>query len=376
MTMYVRTTRGDWAPHKDTPTGKTRTGRQLYTLEEALESGYELPKKESKPDQKSGQHITLDFESRPATFDGATLFLGTLTVDGATEDITFSMLPSSRSNSYRTLNPKTGEVSAEYTVTRLIVKGSQWKVETFGDVVDSSFNNVNDARNPLRNSLQLLQNNDKVRSVHMDDHLFLVQNELEALAPETKTIVRNGVERTVRVAPAYVPKNIPNGADGATSWLQIWFDRRIDRSGNQRSLYAFYQEWKNNRFDGDTAAFEALRNWAVVDSHLSKIGEAHREKWKNKRNDLYKKFAFKVMSMARDGGSITLKRKPKKAVGAKPKKAKPVEVSDEQQSRMLNRASNVALSTLLSYIEACCEREGFDFDQPPKKRNSEWSARG
>lgn len=342
MTMYIFTRAGTWATHRDTPTGKTKTGIQLYTLEEALALGYTPPAKpEKKEAPKSGRQISVEIFHKPAkSADFITIGKYTLD-DGSSFPIGFSTEPSQGLKSYREKG------SQEYSASRL-QKNPQgkWVKVIYENGVGFAGLPLqrDDRKEALYNKTELADRVRSNRTILLDKNLGLIQDLLTELSTEGREIKVHGKTKKVRFAPHNAP------------WMQEFFDRRIEITQKTAELFHLYKTWKNNRFEGDQTCFDELEQLMVQDAHLAAIESAHREKWKNKRDDQYKKLAYRIVMQAKDGGSISIRRPPLKQKGQK--EFKHDLMTEEQASKIRRFTKSAAALSFCKYLELAAKREG------------------
>lgn len=346
-TMYVQTRTGGWAPHKETDTGKTKTGIQLYTLAQALAKGYAPPKKVEPTRIKTGRSMSVLIEKTPILNKDYVQVGKVVYSDGTEEPIGFSRAPSTSLKTYRKLGSKA------YIARRISKndKGKWVKVAYRNGVghVELPLERDSGSKEGFYTSLEMA---DRLR--HKRGKLFetlrLFQDHLIDLSPgKIEVDARGGGKRKVQGAPKRAP------------WLQEWFNKRIEESQRYPEMYAFYQAWKNNRFHGDENAFAELREWALQDSHLVKIEDSHRKKWVNRRNDQYKKLAYHLVTQARGGGSIKVFRPELKESGVEADK--PDLVTEERASNHRKFVLSAAASTFLLFLKSCASREGVGYTE-------------
>ena len=111
--MFVRTRTGSWAPHKETTTGKTKTGIPLYTIEQAIAKGYTPPAKKQFTKFPNGLNLTVHIDNKPVLVQDFIKIGKVIETNGNEVMVGFSQAPSQALKTYRKLN------SEEYIASRI-----------------------------------------------------------------------------------------------------------------------------------------------------------------------------------------------------------------------------------------------------------------
>jgi hypothetical protein len=366
--MYVKTRTGKWATHRPMPDNKTKTGTQLYTLEQAISMGYVPPSDlVAKPNVVSGQKIDVYIDEKPVT-NGDKVVIGWFLEQqtGLKTDVGFDQSPSKSLKTYKDKDTNS------YKAVRLTLNAkNKW--------VKVTYENGNGIE-----SLPLLKSNrdegyflsteisEHIKSIR--DKIFYCEDgtgdEIAQFQYEFEELLKPYGEYEKHLSNGKVKKIYNHPPD--QEWMKEWLERGIRTTQKKPELYAFYKVWKskieNKTYQDSTVPFELLKIWAIQDSHLVKIEEAHRKKYINRRNDQYKKLAYRIVQKAKDGGEIILSHPPKKLQKVKADKA--VLQTEESATASRKKISEAASSTFIGYLHSCAKREGVKITEVCRAANT------
>lgn len=146
---------------------------------------------------------------------------------------------------------------------------------------------------------------DSLRSIRDSNFNLARERLVRQLAGEGETMISSdqpspgepGTSSTITTSPAVAGTVGPPWFAAATRTLSLW--------RSPARLAALCIRWRDNRFAGDEAAYEALRRWESDDDHLWRWETSQRKKTHRRRRDQYSNFAARL---ARQYETLVLER--------------------------------------------------------------------